>query len=111
MCKILVVYGSTYGQTERVAHRMAGILKDAGHAVETHRGDQLPDALPDLKENVCDGLQDGWNGFNRSALPPFGLGHVWHRFLDRHHSWREVGVTRQTATLPSAPALAPVGSG
>ena len=46
MGKILVVYGSTYGQTERVARRMAGILKDAGHAVETHRGDELPDALP-----------------------------------------------------------------
>lgn len=46
MCKILVVYGSTYGQTERVARRIAGILKDAGHVVETHRGDELPDALP-----------------------------------------------------------------
>ena len=46
MSKILVVYGSTYGQTERVARRIAGILRDAGHAVETHRGDQLPDALP-----------------------------------------------------------------
>jgi menaquinone-dependent protoporphyrinogen oxidase len=46
MSKILVVYGSTFGQTERVARRIAGILKDAGHAVETHRGDELPDALP-----------------------------------------------------------------
>jgi menaquinone-dependent protoporphyrinogen oxidase len=46
MSKILVVYGSTYGQTERVAHRMAGILKDAGHVVDIHRGDQLPEALP-----------------------------------------------------------------
>jgi menaquinone-dependent protoporphyrinogen oxidase len=45
MSKILVVYGSTYGQAERVARRMAGILQDAGHTVETHRGDQIPDAL------------------------------------------------------------------
>jgi hypothetical protein len=37
---------------------------------------QLPDAFPDLKENVCDGLQDRWDGFNRSSLPPFGLGHA-----------------------------------
>jgi hypothetical protein len=37
---------------------------------------QLQDTFPDLEKNVCDGLQDGWDGFNRSSLPPFGLGHV-----------------------------------
>lgn len=46
MSKILIVYGSKYGQTQRVADRMAGILRDAGHVVDIHRGDQLPDALP-----------------------------------------------------------------
>jgi menaquinone-dependent protoporphyrinogen oxidase len=46
MSKILVVYGSKYGQTERVAGRIAGVLRDAGHVVDIHRGDQLPDGLP-----------------------------------------------------------------
>jgi menaquinone-dependent protoporphyrinogen oxidase len=45
MSNILVVYGSTYGQTERIAHRIAGILRDAGHGVDVHKGDKLPDAL------------------------------------------------------------------
>lgn len=46
MSKILVVYGSKYGQTKRVAHRIAGILRDAGQAVDIYRGDQLPAPLP-----------------------------------------------------------------
>jgi menaquinone-dependent protoporphyrinogen oxidase len=46
MSKILIVYGSKYGQTERVARRIAGILRDASHVVDIHRGNQLPDALP-----------------------------------------------------------------
>jgi menaquinone-dependent protoporphyrinogen oxidase len=45
MFKVLVVYGSTYGQTDRVAHRIAAVLSNAGHTVDIHRADQLPDAL------------------------------------------------------------------
>jgi menaquinone-dependent protoporphyrinogen oxidase len=45
MSRILVVYGSKYGQTERVAYRIGGILMDAGHVVDIYRGDRLPHAL------------------------------------------------------------------
>jgi menaquinone-dependent protoporphyrinogen oxidase len=45
MPKILVVYGSTYGQTERVAHRIAAVLSAAGHVVGINKADQLPDSL------------------------------------------------------------------
>ena len=45
MFKVLVVYGSTYGQTDRVAHRIAAVLSSAGQMVDIHRADQLPDTL------------------------------------------------------------------
>jgi menaquinone-dependent protoporphyrinogen oxidase len=45
MFRILVVYGSTYGQTDRVAHRIAAVLSATGHDVDIHRADRLPDSL------------------------------------------------------------------
>jgi menaquinone-dependent protoporphyrinogen oxidase len=45
MSRILVVYGSTYGQTDRVAHRIAAVLSGAGHVVDINQADQLPDSL------------------------------------------------------------------
>ena len=45
MSSILIVYGSTYGQTERIACRIAELLREADHTVDMHRGDQLPDPL------------------------------------------------------------------
>jgi menaquinone-dependent protoporphyrinogen oxidase len=42
---ILIIYGSTYGQTERVARRLGELLLKAGYAVDLHRGDQLPTHL------------------------------------------------------------------
>jgi menaquinone-dependent protoporphyrinogen oxidase len=45
MFRILVVYGSTYGQTDRVAHRIAAVLSSAGHMVDIHKADRLPDSL------------------------------------------------------------------
>jgi menaquinone-dependent protoporphyrinogen oxidase len=42
MSRILIVYGSNYGQTERVAQRIAGILMDAGHQVTVYMGNRLP---------------------------------------------------------------------
>lgn len=45
MFRVLVVYGSTYGQTNRVAHRIAAVLSSAGHVVDIHRADELPDTL------------------------------------------------------------------
>jgi menaquinone-dependent protoporphyrinogen oxidase len=42
MARILIVYGSTYGQTEHVAYRIASSFLDRGHEVDIHRGDRLP---------------------------------------------------------------------
>jgi len=45
MVRLLVVYGSTYGQTDRVAHRIGAVLSGLGHVVDIHRADKLPEAL------------------------------------------------------------------
>jgi len=45
MSRILVVYGSTYGQTERVAQRIAEVLRGGHHTVDVHKGDRLPEGL------------------------------------------------------------------
>jgi menaquinone-dependent protoporphyrinogen oxidase len=42
---ILIIYGSTYGQTERIARRLGELLEQAGFGVDLHRGDQLPEYL------------------------------------------------------------------
>ena len=42
MSRILIVYGSAYGQTTRIAWRIGGVLASAGHAVDVHQGDRLP---------------------------------------------------------------------
>jgi menaquinone-dependent protoporphyrinogen oxidase len=42
MSSILMVYGSTHGQTGRIVERLASNLTVAGHRVTTWKGDQLP---------------------------------------------------------------------
>jgi menaquinone-dependent protoporphyrinogen oxidase len=42
---ILIIYGSTYGQTERIARRIGELLDQAGFVVDLHRGDRLPEHL------------------------------------------------------------------
>ena len=41
MSKILIVYGTTYGQTERIVQRMGQILTDAGYVITLHRGERV----------------------------------------------------------------------
>ena len=41
MSKVRIVYGTAYGQTERIAQRIAGALTAAGHTVSALRGDRL----------------------------------------------------------------------
>jgi menaquinone-dependent protoporphyrinogen oxidase len=43
--KILAVYGSEYGQAEKVVRRVAGALEARGHALEVFRGDAIPDGV------------------------------------------------------------------
>lgn len=42
MSRILIVYGSTYGQTGRIVERLSSDLTVAGHRVTAWKGDQLP---------------------------------------------------------------------
>jgi menaquinone-dependent protoporphyrinogen oxidase len=46
MAKILVVYGTAYGQTERIARRIVDQLTAHGHGVCMYKGDNLPAYLP-----------------------------------------------------------------
>lgn len=40
--KILIIYGSLEGQTEKIAHRIARVIQDKEHQVSTLSGDHLP---------------------------------------------------------------------
>jgi menaquinone-dependent protoporphyrinogen oxidase len=42
MSRILVLYGSTYGQTQRIAKRIGRLLSAAGHTVDVLWGRRLP---------------------------------------------------------------------
>ena len=46
MARILLIYGTAYGQTERIARRIADQLAAHGHAVCMYQGDRLPRRLP-----------------------------------------------------------------
>jgi menaquinone-dependent protoporphyrinogen oxidase len=46
MARILIVYGTAYGQTERIANEIARVLRASAHEVTLARGDRLPAALP-----------------------------------------------------------------
>jgi menaquinone-dependent protoporphyrinogen oxidase len=42
MAQVLIIYGTAYGQTERIARRIAGQLESHGHTVSIWKGDALP---------------------------------------------------------------------
>jgi menaquinone-dependent protoporphyrinogen oxidase len=42
MARVLIVYGTAYGQTERIAHELARVLRESEHEVSPMRGDRLP---------------------------------------------------------------------
>ena len=46
MARILMIYGTAYGQTERIAREIAGVLREAAHAVNLVQGDRLPAGSP-----------------------------------------------------------------
>jgi menaquinone-dependent protoporphyrinogen oxidase len=45
MARVLIVYGTAYGQTERIASEIARVLRQAEHEVSLMRGDQPPAGL------------------------------------------------------------------
>lgn len=42
MAQVLIIYGTAYGQTERIARRVQEELKRQGHRVSMFKGDELP---------------------------------------------------------------------
>ncbi|HKV73286.1 MAG TPA: flavodoxin domain-containing protein [Gemmatimonadales bacterium] len=53
MSRVLMVYGSAYGQTERITWRIAAVLRGYGCAVDAYRGDQLPEGVPVAGYDAC----------------------------------------------------------
>jgi menaquinone-dependent protoporphyrinogen oxidase len=45
MAQVLIVYGTSYGQTERISQRLARALERSGHSVTPRRGDLRSDDL------------------------------------------------------------------
>jgi menaquinone-dependent protoporphyrinogen oxidase len=82
--KTLIVYGSAYGQTERIVGHIASILRDAGDEVTLYRGNELPPAL---------------------ALEPFDRYLVAASVLyGRHQSYIRSFVSRNVAALNARPS-------
>ena len=53
MAKVLIVYGTAYGQTERIAREIARVLREWQNEVSLVRGDRQPAGMtPD----ECDGI-------------------------------------------------------
>jgi menaquinone-dependent protoporphyrinogen oxidase len=75
MFRILVVFGSTYGQTERVAQRIASVLRAAGLGVDALKGDQLAGPLP----------LDRYDGFVIAASVLMGRHQAYIREFVRRH--------------------------
>ena len=51
--RMLVVYGTTYGQTERIVRRLASALTDRGWEVSVQKGDALPPGLAPDRYDAC----------------------------------------------------------
>lgn len=76
MANILAIYGTTYGQTERIVRRMADVLVVHGHKVTMWKGDELP---PDLSLHDYDAYI--------VASPVIGDQHLRYiREFARHHA-------------------------
>ena len=51
--KILIIYGSLEGQTEKISNRIAELIRDQNHHITTLSGDNLP---PDFSKNDYDAV-------------------------------------------------------
>jgi menaquinone-dependent protoporphyrinogen oxidase len=95
--KILVIYGSTYRQTARVADRIAEVLRYAGHGVDVYQGDQLPDSVF-LAEYDCFLLAAPVvRGRHQKCIRQFAH---WHAGLLNHARSAFVSVCAEAASDP-----------
>ena len=84
MARILIVYGTSYGQTERIVGEIARVLTGCHHTVSVLRGDRLPAGLA-LEE---------YDGFVVAASVLFG----------RHQRYVRAFVRDHVARLNAAPS-------
>jgi menaquinone-dependent protoporphyrinogen oxidase len=85
MARVLIVYGTAYGQTERIASEIARVLRKAEHEVSLVRGDRPPAGLA-LEE---------YDGVVVAASVLYGR---HQRYVERFVRERAVGLN----TVPSA---------
>jgi menaquinone-dependent protoporphyrinogen oxidase len=78
MSNILAIYGTSYGHTERIVHRIREVLSNAGHEVTLIRGDRLPPDLPLTR----------YDGFLIAASVLFGRHQRYIRGFVRRHAER-----------------------
>ena len=115
MANILVVYGTAYGHTERVARRVGQVLGRAGLHVTLLRGDRMP---PSLRPELFDGIvvaASVISGKHQRYIHRFVstnvalLNSVQSAFLSisgaaaSSHPGFEVSTASMTCTLPSFP--------
>jgi menaquinone-dependent protoporphyrinogen oxidase len=48
MAQLLIAYGTSEGQTEKIAHRLRDRLEGKGHALDAYRADRMPEDLDPL---------------------------------------------------------------
>lgn len=84
MAKILAVYGTSYGQTERIVQRIARHLAEQGHVVTVRKGDALRRDVP----------LDDYDGFLIAASVISG----------RHQAYIQDFVRRNASRLSRAPS-------
>ena len=102
MSNILLVYGSAYGQTERIAQRLALVLTDAGHTVTVQRGDQLTPGLS----------LGGYDAFVVAASVLFGRHQRYIRAFVRTHLTRlNVAPSAFVSVCGAAADATPEGAG
>ncbi len=85
MVKILAVYGTAHGQTERIVQRLDRVLTDHGAAVTLVRGDQWPRGMP-------------FRGYDAYIVAASVI-------LGRHQRYMKRFVRRHVAWLNSAPSV------
>jgi menaquinone-dependent protoporphyrinogen oxidase len=75
--RLLIVFGTSHGQTEKIARRMADVLTGSGDAVTLWNADALP---PDDTPRDVDGIIVGAPvlfGQHRSSVVRFVRRHIW----------------------------------
>jgi menaquinone-dependent protoporphyrinogen oxidase len=101
MARILVVYGTAYGQTQRIAGHLMDLLAEFGHELAMYQGDHLPADL-DLDE---------YDAFVVAASIIRGRHQPYIRDFVREHAAKLNAASSAFVSVSGAAANAPVQAG